>query len=126
MKKLLFILFMFAVTGNVSGQNIIPQYIETLQMQVKACDIDKTIGRTNIPSRVPKKSPTIGYAGHTLYLYGQFEGLTLELVDNGTVVYSTVLQAQADEVTLPDYMSGMYELQLNDGRYLYSCEIDLE
>ena len=60
---------MFAVTGNVSGQNIIPQYIETLQMQVKACDIDKTIGSTNIPSRVPKKSPTIGYAGHTLYLY---------------------------------------------------------
>lgn len=79
---------------------------------------------SNVPSRAPMKAPTIGFDDHTLYLYGQFGGLTLELVDNGTTVYSTVVEPNANEVALPD-IPGTYELRLCDDRFVYSCEIDI-
>ena len=78
----------------------------------------------NFPSRAPMKTPTIGFDGQNLYLYCQFGELTLELLDNGTTIYSTAVQANADEVALP-CMPVTYELRLCDGRFIYSCEIEL-
>lgn len=85
--------------------------------------INPTIKATEI-KRAPMKAPTIGFDGRTLYLYGQFGGLTLELADNGAAVYSTVVEPNANEVTLPD-MPGTYELRLCDGRFVYSCAIEI-
>ena len=79
----------------------------------------------NFPSRAPIKAPTIGFDGQCLYLYYQFGELTLELLDNGATVYSTAVQANVDEVALP-CMPGTYELRLCDGRYVYSCELDIQ
>ncbi len=70
------------------------------------------------------QAPTIGFDGRRLYLYGQFSGLTLELLDNGVIVYSAPVEAYANEVVLPD-MPGTYELQLCDDKYIYSCEIEI-
>ena len=41
------------------------------------------------------------------------------------MVYSTIVEANANEVTLPDDMPGIYELRLNNGRFIYSCEIEI-
>lgn len=82
------------------------------------------INNGNIPSFAPIKVPTIGFDGRSLYLYGQFNGLTLKLLDSGAIVYSAPVEAYANEVVLPD-MPGTYELQLCDGRYIYSCEIEI-
>ena len=86
-------------------------------------DNQATIKATEI-KRAPMKAPTIGFDGRTLYLYGQFGGLTLELADNGAAVYSTVVEPNANEVALPD-MPGTYELRLCDGRFVYSCELEI-
>ena len=63
--------------------------------------------------------------GNTLYLYGQFQGLTLQLLDGDAEVYSIAVEPNADEVELPGGMPGVYELRLSDGRFIYSCEIEL-
>ena len=80
----------------------------------------------NVPQRAPMKRPTIGYDGSTLYLYGQFGDLTLQLLNDGTEEYTTIVPAGANEVVLPNCASGIYELQMSDDRYIYSCEIEIQ
>lgn len=116
---------MALATTNVMAQDVVyPDNMEYLQMQITAGeDINTKPG--NNPSFAPIRRPTIGISGNTLYLYGQFSGVTLELVENDVTVYSTIVEANANEVTLPDGMPGIYELRLNNGRFIYYCEIEL-
>ena len=129
MKKNLLILLLCVVstlTGNALStedgfyETNIANYI-TIELQCRH------IGSTKIDNgikRSPMQAPTIGFDGRRLYLYGQFSGLTLELLDNGVIVYSAPVEAYANEVVLPD-MSGTYELQLCDDKYIYSCEVEI-
>lgn len=81
----------------------------------------------NRPSRSPIKEPTIGFDGTaTLYLYNQFNELTLNLEENNSIKYSTIIPANTNEVTLPNLGSGTYELKLDDGRYEYSCTLEVD
>lgn len=113
-------------TANVTAQDIVyPDNMEYLQLQVTSENTGDP-GKGNNPSNAPIRKPTIGISGNTLYLYGQFSGITLELVENDVTVYSTIVKANANEVTLPDGMPGSYELRLLDGRFVYSCEIEIE
>ena len=128
MKKSLLILLLCAastLTGNALStkdsfyETNIANYI-TIELQ---CEYIKPTKVKNGASRSPMQAPTIGFDGRRLYLYGQFSGLTLELLDNGVIVYSAPVEAYANEVVLPD-MPGTYELQLCDDMYIYSCELE--
>lgn len=125
MKHLITLLLAVLATANVTAQDVVcPDNMEYLQLQVTSKeDIDTK--SSNIPSFAPIRKPTIGISGNTIYLYGQFDGVTLELVENDVTVYSTIVEANANEVTLPDDMPGIYELRLNNGRFIYSCEIEI-
>lgn len=125
MKHLITLLLAVLATANVTAQDVVcPDNMEYLQLQVTSKeDIDTK--SSNIPSFAPIRKPTIGISGNTLYLYGQFSEITLELVENDVTVYSTIVEANANEVTLPDDMPGIYELRLNNGRFIYSCEIEI-
>ena len=129
MKKSLLILLLCAAstfTGNALStkdgfyETNIANYI-TIELQ---CEYIKPTKVKNGASRSPMQAPTIGFDGWRLYLYGQFSGLTLELLDNGVIVYSAPVEANADEVALP-CMPGTYELRLCDGRYVYTCELEI-
>ena len=129
MKKSLLILLLCAAstfTGNALStkdgfyETNIANYI-TIELQ---CEYIKPTKVKNGASRSPMQAPTIGFDGRRLYLYGQFSGLTLELLDNGVIVYSAPVEANADEVALP-CMPGTYELRLCDGRYVYTCELEI-
>ena len=129
--KLLFVSFFIvfaAVPSFCQDVNYGSQYGDLTQIQMRVDKIeygDKEIASSGgIPSRSPIQAPTIGFDGRRLYLYGQFSGLTLELLDNGVIVYSAPVEAYANEVVLPD-MPGTYELQLCDDKYIYSCEIEI-
>lgn len=119
---------MFAVmafTAQASAQSVdIPFYGDYLQLQVKDVNEDTVSG--NPPSRTPIKGPSIGLCSNTLYLFGQFNNIVLRLVDNDIAIYSIDIPAGANEVELPDDMQGIYELQLDDGKYIYYCEIEIE
>lgn len=127
MKKLLLIMFaVMAFTAHTSAQSVdIPFYGDYLQLQVKTNNDD--IGQNgNISSYSTIKSPTIGLCSNTLYLFGQFNNIVLRLVDNDIAIYSMNIPAGANEVELPADMQGIYELQLDDGKYIYYCEIEIE
>lgn len=125
MKHLITLLLAVLATANVTAQDVVcPDNMEYLQLQVTSKeDIDTK--SSNIPSFAPIRKPTIGISGNTLYLYGQFSEITLELVENDVTVYSTIVEANTNAVTLPDGMPGIYELRLNNGRFIYSCEIEI-
>lgn len=117
---------MALISANVTAQDVVcPDNMEYLQLQVTSKgDIDTK--SSNIPSFAPIRKPTIGISGNTLYLYGQFSEITLELVENDVTVYSIIAEANTNAVTLPDGMPGIYELRLNNGRYIYYCEIEIQ
>ena len=125
MKHLITLLLAVLATANVTAQDVVcPDNMEYLQLQVTSKeDIDTK--SSNIPSFAPIRKPTIGISGNTLYLYGQFSEITLELVENDVTVYSIIVEANTNAVTLPDGMPGIYELRLNNGRFIYSCEIEI-
>lgn len=126
MKRFLLILSILAIVfAKASAQDVFyPDNVTELQLNV-AKDGYENKGYGNIPSRAPIRRPIIGMLGNTLYLYGQFQGLTLQLLDDDAEVYSTGVEPNADEVELPGGMQGVYELRLCDGRFIYSCEIEL-
>ena len=126
MKHLVALLFMALTTINVMAQDVVyPDNMEYLQLQVISENTGDP-GKGNNPSFAPIRKPTIGISGNTLYLYGQFSEITLELVENDVTVYSTIVEPNANVVTLPDGMPGLYELRLLNGRFVYSCEIKIE
>lgn len=124
--SVLFLILSFTASNacqvNATWQLELPNYIN-LELRILAIPPEGTI---NEPRRAPIRRPTIGYDGNTLYLYGQFGDLTLQLLNNGAEEYTTVIPAGANEVALPNYKPGIYELQMNDGRYIYTCEIEIE
>lgn len=127
---LFFLTFATSFANRTSGMGMVYEretYNLTyfIQMNVYKNNTDKDNTGSN-PSRTPIKPPVIGLYGKTLYLYGQFNDVTLKLLNNGTVEFSTAIPANANEVTLPDCTSGTYELQLNDGQYIYYCELEIE
>lgn len=132
--SLMTLLMSVVVSTKLFAQTNLPYYGDCLQIQLKVCsndDNENTSGTKsddpksgNKPSFSPKKAPTIGQKGNVIYLYGQFGGLTLDLLSGGTQVYSALVPAGADEIVLPDDLSGIYELQLNDGSFVYSCEVE--
>lgn len=132
--SLMTLLMSVVVSTRVFAQTNLPYYGDCLQIQLKVCsndDNENTSGTKsddsnsgNAPSFSPKKAPTIGQKDDVIYLYGQFGGLTLDLLSGGTQVYSALVPAGADEIVLPDDLSGIYELQLNDGSFVYSCEVE--
>ena len=126
MKRFLLILSILAtVSVKVLAQDVFyPDNVTELQLNVTKDDYENN-APGNLPSRAPIRRPTIGILGNTLYLYGQFQGLTLQLLDGDAEVYSTVVEPNANEVELPCGMQGAYELRLCDGRFIYSCEIEL-
>lgn len=121
---------MFAVmafTAQASAQSVdIPFYGDYLQLQVKAGNSFDNDTNGTPPSRTPIKGPSIGLCSNTLYLFGQFNNIVLRLVDNDIAIYSMDIPAGANEVELPADMQGIYELQLDDGKYIYYCEIEIE
>lgn len=132
MKKLLFTaLFMAMAVTSTFAQHEEFIYSDRIVTQIQmyvykvAYENEDWERMGGILSRAPMKAPTIGFDGQTLYLYGQFDGLTLELADNGTVVYSNVVEPKANEVILPD-IPGTYELRLCDGRFAYTCEVKIQ
>ena len=70
--------------------------------------------------------PTVVQDGHTLYFYSGCAGSTLQIRDEfETVVYSTGITGETDEITFPTTLSGTYEILLIRGSNTFAGEIEL-
>jgi hypothetical protein len=84
------------------------------------------IGHPIIEGSYPKspiQPPVVDLDDHTLYFTTSCVGDTLQLVQNGVVVYSTVIAS--DEVELPATLEGDFEIQIIRGSWLFYGDVEL-
>jgi len=75
------------------------------------------------PHRTPPQAPVVDLDDHTLYFTTSCMGDTLQLVQNGVVVYSAVITS--DEVELPATLEGDFKLQIIHDNWLFYGDIEL-
>ncbi|MCR5435396.1 MAG: hypothetical protein K6F20_13545 [Bacteroidaceae bacterium] len=74
----------------------------------------------------PVQMPTVVQDDYTLYFYSGCAGSILQIRDEfETVVYSTIITDETDEITLPSTLSGTYEIRLIRGSNTFVGEIEL-
>ena len=74
----------------------------------------------------PVQMPTVVQSGYTLYFYSGCAGSILQIRDEfETVVYSTQITDETDEIILPSTLSGTYEIRLIRGSQTFVGEIEL-
>lgn len=97
--------------------------LNPVQLQVKIDD--SKINQPGDP-KSPILIPSINIEDYTLYFDTPCDGCTLRLVnEDNEVEYTTVIPVGADELVLPSYLSGEYELQIFRGIYCFYGYIDL-
>ena len=67
--------------------------------------------------------PEVTLDGHTLHFITPCTGLTLQLVQDDEVCYETVITS--DYLEIPAGITGMYELQILRGDYIFFAEVEL-
>ena len=89
--------------------------------------LDKKIlpnkGNGDKPDKAPILVPMITMDGHTLHFITPCTGLTLQLVQDDEVCYETVITS--DYLEIPSSITGVYELQILRGDYVFFAEVDL-
>lgn len=85
--------------------------------------IDPTPAGPTIGHKSPIQPPVVDLDDHTLYFTTSCVGDTLQLVQNGVVVYSTTITT--DEVELPATLEGDFELQIIHGNWLFYGDVEL-
>ncbi len=74
----------------------------------------------------PVQMPTVVQSGYTLYFYSGCAGSILQIRDEfETVVYSTQITDETDEIILPSTLSGTYEILIIRGSITFGGEIEL-
>lgn len=78
--------------------------------------------------RTPAFIPNACIDGYTLTFDASCIGCAITLIQDDTVVYSTVISENTDgdgEVILPDYLVGQYEIQIEYGSIILVGNIEL-
>ena len=92
------------------------------RVNLHAGKIGQPIGGGSNP-KSPLEIPIVDLDDHTLYFTTSCVGDTLQLVQNGVVVYSTVIAS--DEVELPATLEGEFEIQIIHDNWLFYGDIEL-
>ena len=120
--KKFFLLVLMMALFPLSSIRLCAQMIE-LPLQVRYDDPDDT---QDNPHREPILIPEVSIEDYTLYFDTPCDGCILRVVNElGVVEYTTVIPVGADELVLPSYLSGEYELQIIRGNLCFYGDITL-
>lgn len=75
-------------------------------------------------SRAPIRIPSLYIEDHTLSFSSACVGYTLELIQDGETVYSISI-TDTDDLVLPDYLCGQFEIRLVGASFTFVGEIEL-
>ena len=101
-----------AVSSNLDGENV--------TFTVRNIDkSDKGFPDTKSPILIPE----VTMDGRTLHFITPCTGLTLQLVQDDEVCYEAVITS--DYLEIPSRFTGVYELQILRGDYVFFAEVDL-
>ena len=124
MKKytLFFLLSFLATTAAYSQTNGgSVERKDTIRVPLKKVDHDDTYY-----PKSPVIPPVIDISGNTLFIYSGCDNTTLELyAEDETLVYYTYIPEGTEQITLPDDLTGMFELRIIRGSITFVAEIEL-
>ena len=120
-----FLLFLCLFAGTVSAQTSEPETNYGLLVSLECSYSKPTNAGVNFP-RTPIQPPTVYLNDHTLYICSDGRDFDLQVVtEDEAVVYSTYVSSSTTEVQLPTTLSGDYVLQMFNGDYVFTGEIEL-
>ena len=102
--------------------SIVKKYNE----KTESSPVELKVKKNNLGVKYPKSPiliPEVTIDGHTLHFITPCTGLTLQLVQDDEVCYETVISS--DYLEIPSDITGMYELQILRGNYVFFAEIEL-
>ena len=94
---------------------------ESVPLQVVQNKDSGEKGNSYMKTLVP--IPEVTKDDHTLHFITPCTGLTLQLVQDDEVCYETVITS--DYLEIPSDITGVYELQILRGNYVFYAEIEL-
>ncbi len=80
------------------------------------------------PTRAPIRIPEAYIEDHNLTFDSSCIGCTITLLQDDIIIYSATVEendSMEGEVVLPDYLAGVFELQLERGSITFVGEIEL-
>ena len=81
----------------------------------------------NPPAHLPAYSPNVTLEDHTLHFYYDHPDCTVQLLEGDDVVFEVpFFPYTANNINLPDALSGQYELRIVEVGYYFSAVIELE
>lgn len=118
--------FIFVLIMTLLPLASVSVYADPILIPLQVMIVDPNAPQNN-PHRNPILVPEVSLDGYTLYFDTPCDSCTLRIVDEGgIVVYSTVIPVGCDELVLPSYLSGEYEIQIDFGPYYVVGRIELE
>lgn len=96
---------------------------EEIELHVR--NYDPSIGHKPI-NRAPIRKPSLSIDGNLLQINRACDGDIIQLVDeNGDIQYSYVVNANSNQISLPNYLTGTFEIQLIRGRFCFYGYVEL-
>lgn len=114
----LLLMLLLAISSNVKGESIVD---ETICVQLRYNDPhDESHPITRIPP-----APISAIQSDHVFTFAEYlAGETIEVVSDGTIVYTSVI-GQDGMVVVPDDLTGYFTLVLYVGDKMYSAEVEL-
>ena len=121
-KIMLFVLGMAAFVCSSYATILEQSIVGEIPLSVR---IEDPVNGGNPVPRTPVLIPTVSLDGYTLSYDASCWGNTLQIEQNGVIVYSTIIPSDAYSTELPSYLSGDYELQIIRGNFCFYGDISL-
>ena len=120
MKKLIVIILVLFTIG---AYNCYAQKGQEIPLTLQ---YDERGNPTNPVKRAPMRMPSLFIDGYLLQIDRPCNGDIIRLVDeNGNIQYSSVVDANSNQISLPGYLTGTFEIQLIRGRFCFYGYVEL-
>lgn len=118
MKKFIVICYVLSILG------YIPMMANKIEICLKCEKIDKRPILTD-KGKTPVHIPVIYQDGHTISFQSHHPEYIINIVQDGEVVFTSVVPTDTTQYDLPDYISGKCVIQFLTENYCFWAEIEL-
>ena len=94
---------------------------DKLPLQIKRDENETVVGKPNKKDII--SIPDVILQDNVLRFITPCNGCTFRLVQNNNTCYE--MEIMGNTLTIPNIFTGMYELQIVSGEYIFWCEIEL-